>query len=626
MTVPAAVPASFTPPSTPAGAPDRPWFAHYGAVPRSLAPYPDLSLGACVRRAAERWRDRPALTFYGATTSFAELDRHVERFAAALQALGVRRGDRVALMLPNCPQFVVAFYGALRAGAIAVGINPLYTPRELAHVLRDSEAAVFVALAPMLRAYDAIDGATPVRHVVVASLEDAMPAAVAAGYVAKARAEGTYVEAPRRAGLHHFAPLLENAPNEATPVPVDPAREVAVLQYTGGTTGTSKGAMLTHRNLVANCLQTRAASPQLRDGEEVTIAVLPFFHIYGLTVVLNMSVVSGGATLVVLPRFDAGEVLAAVARARATVLPMVPSMYVALNAALTAAEAGAAEGTAAPDLSSLRLANAGGAALPPEVGREFERRVGIPVHEGYGLSEASPVTHFNPGWLPPREGTVGLAVPDVDAKVVDADGRRVAPGAVGELCVRGPNVMLGYWNRADETARALRPGPADEADDGFGGPGPWLHTGDLARVEPDGYTRIVDRAKDMLLVGGYNVYPREVEEVLYEHPAVLEAAAYGVPDAYLGEVARAAVVLRPGADATAAALAAFCAERLAPYKRPRVVEVRDALPKSTVGKLLRRVLRDEAAAAAAPNAATPNDAAAPGAAAGPTSHAPPTPA
>ena len=606
MTVPAAAP------GTPA--PDRPWFAHYGGVPRTLAPYPDVSLGACVRRAAERWGDRPALTFYGAVTSFAELDRRVERFAAALQELGVRRGDRVALMLPNCPQFVVAFYGALRAGAAAVGINPLYTPRELAHVLRDSGAEVFVALAPMLRAYDAIEGATPVRHVVVASLEDAMPAAVAAGYVAKARAEGTYVEPPRRVGVHRFARLLDDAPAAAAPVPVEPARDVAVLQYTGGTTGTSKGAMLTHRNVVANCLQMRAVSPQLRDGEEVTVAVLPFFHIYSLTVVLNMSVVTSGATLVVLPRFDAAEVLAAVARARATVLPLVPSMYVGLNAALTAAAAAGAEGTMPPDLSSLRLANSGGAPLPPEVAREFGRRAGVPVHEGYGLSEASPVTHFSPGWLPPREGSIGLPVPDVDSKVVDAAGRRVPPGDVGELCVRGPNVMLGYWNRPDETAHALRAAPGDGhgdggdgGDDGYGGRGPWLHTGDLARAEADGYVTIVDRAKDMLLVGGYNVYPREIEEVLYEHPAVLEAAAYGVPDAYLGEVARAAVVLRPGAAASPEALAAHCAERLAPYKRPRAVEVRDALPKSTVGKLLRRVLRDEAAArAAAPNASPPN--------------------
>jgi long-chain acyl-CoA synthetase len=442
----------------------------------------------------------------------------------------------------------------------------------------------------MLRAFDAIDGETPVRHVVAASLEEAMPAPVAAGYVAKARAEGTYAEVPDRPGLHRFARLVAEAPARAEPVAIDAARDVAVLQYTGGTTGTSKGAMLTHLNLVANCLQTKAWSPQLRDGEEVTVAVLPFFHIYGLTVVLNMSVVVGGATLVVLPRFDPAELLATVERSRATVLPLVPSMFVGLNAALGAAEARGER----PDLTSLRLANAGGAAMPPEVAREFTRRVGIPVHEGYGLSEASPVTHFNPGWMPPREGSIGLPIPDIDSKIVDLEGRALPPGEVGELCVRGPNVMLGYRNRPDETARALREDPV-AGDDHHGGHGPWLHTGDLARMEPDGYVAIVDRAKDMILVGGYNVYPREIEEVLYEHPAVQEVAAYGVPDAYLGEVARAAVVLRPGVAATSDALVAHCRERLAPYKTPRVVEVRDALPKSTVGKLLRRVLRDEAA-------------------------------
>jgi long-chain acyl-CoA synthetase len=396
-------------------------------------------------------------------------------------------------------------------------------------VLRDSGAETLVVLAPLLRTYDAVGGDTPVRRVVVASIEDAMPAPVAAGYVAKARAEGTYAEVPARDGLHAFARLAAEAPERAEPVALDVGRAVAVLQYTGGTTGTSKGAMLTHRNLVANCLQTRAWSPQLRDGEEVTVAVLPFFHIYGLTVVLNMSVVAGGATLVVLPRFEPAEVLAAVERARATVLPLVPSMFVGLNAAMGAAEARGER----PDLSSLRLANAGGAAMPPEVAREFTRRVGLPVHEGYGLSEASPVTHFNPGWMPPREGSIGLPVPDVDSKIVDAEGRSLPPGEVGEVCVRGPNVMLGYWNRPDETARALRDDAAG-GDDPVGGRGPWLHTGDLGRMEPDGYVTIVDRAKDMVLVGGYNVYPREIEEVLYEHPAVQEAAAYGVPDAYLG--------------------------------------------------------------------------------------------
>ena len=583
MTVPAApAPAfAFAPHAQPAAS--RPWLAHYGSVPPTLAPYPERPLDASVRDAAARWGDRPALTFAGAATSFAELDAAVERFAAALQHLGVRPGDRVALLLPNCPQFAVAFYGALRAGATAVGINPLYTPRELAHVLRDAGAATLVALAPLVRTFDAIEGETPVRHLIVAALEDAMPAPAAAAYVAAARAAGTYAEVPDRPGLHRMPQLLAGAPARAEPVAVDARRDVAVLQYTGGTTGASKGAMLTHFNLVSNCLQSRAWNPQLVDGEERVVAVLPLFHIYGLTVVLNMGMALSGGTLVVLPRFDAEEVLAAVERARATVLPLVPSMFVGLNAALAAAEARGER----RDLSSVRLANSGGAALPPEVAREFARRSGVEVREGYGLSEASPVTHFTPGWLPPREGSVGLPIPDVESQIVDADGRPLPPDTVGELGVRGPNVMLGYWHRPDETAHALRPGPNDAG-------GPWLHTGDLARMAPDGYVTIVDRAKDMLLVGGYNVYPREIEEVLYEHPAVQEAAAYGVPDAYLGEVARAAVVLRPGAAATPADLVAHCQARLAPFKAPRLVLVRDALPKSTVGKLLRRVLRDEA--------------------------------
>jgi long-chain acyl-CoA synthetase len=489
MTAPTASSPAFAPPVPPPA--DRPWLALYGAVPPSLAPYPERPLDAFLRDAAATWAERTALDFYGAATSYAALDAQVERFAAALQGLGVRPGrPGRARCCPNCPQFVVAFYGALRAGATAVGVNPLYTPRELAHVLRDSGAETLVVLAPLLRTFDAVDQPTPVRHVIVAALDEAMPATVAAAYLARARADGTYVEVPAREGLHRMPALLAAAPAHAEPAALDARAAVAALQYTGGTTGTSKGAMLTHHNLVSNCLQTLAWSPHLVRGAETTIAVLPFFHIYGLTVVLNLNVVAGGATLVVLPRFDAAEVLGAVERHRATVLPMVPSMFIGLNAALAAAEARGER----VDLSSLKSANAGGAPLPAEVASEFHRRTGSPVHEGYGLSEASPVTHFNPSWLPPTMGSVGVPIPDVESRIVDPDGRPLPPDAVGELCVRGPNVMLGYWNRPDETARVLRDHPGDAG-------GPWLHTGDLARMSPLGYVTIVDRAKDMLLVG-----------------------------------------------------------------------------------------------------------------------------
>ncbi len=533
---------------------DRPWLGLYDpGVPRTLEPYPDVPLQDYVRRSAETYGDRAALLFYGGATSFRELADRVDRLATALQRVGVKPGDRVALMLPNCPQFAFAFYAALRAGATVAGVNPLYTPRELRHVLVDSGAETLVVLTPMLRVFDAIAAETSVRRVIVTGIDDYMPAPVAAGYAAKARAEGTYAEAPEREGLYRLTTLIEGAEPAPAPVETNPRDDVAVLQYTGGTTGTSKGAMLTHRNVVSNCLQAHAWSARLADGEEIGIAVLPFFHIYGLTVVLNLSVVAAGTTLVVLPRFDADEVLDAVQKYRATFLPAVPSMFVALS---------------------------------PEVAREFAALAGLAVTEGYGLSEASPTTHANPQGRPPRAGSMGVPIPDVDCKIADADGRPVPVGEVGEICVRGPNVMKGYWRQPEETALVLR-------DDGSGR-GPWLHTGDLARMDDEGYFYIVDRKKDMVLVGGYNVYPREVEEVLFEHAAVQEAAVFGTPDDYLGEVVRAVVVLRPGAVATPDEMIAHCRARLAHYKIPKSVEIRADLPKSGVGKVLRRVLRDEA--------------------------------
>ncbi|HEY0777665.1 MAG TPA: long-chain fatty acid--CoA ligase [Gemmatirosa sp.] len=570
---------------TTTAAPARPWLAQYPAhVPHTLAPYPDLPLDAYVRTAADRFGDRALFLFYGATTSFRELHDRVERFAAALQSLGVRKGDRVALMLPNCPQFAVAFYGALRAGATVLGLNPLYTPRELGHVLRDSGAETFVVLAPMVRVFDAIGGDTPVQRVIVTGIEDAMPAPVAAGYVAKARANGTYAEVADRSGLYRMTALMADDHGPVAPVPVDVDRDVAVLQYTGGTTGASKGAMLSHRNVVANALQSRAWCPQLADGEETAVAIIPFFHIYGLTCALNLSVVATGATLALQPRFDVKDALELLERTRATAFPGVPAMFVAFNAAL------AVDASRAAAFAHLKLVNSGSAPLPVEVAREFTARTGVAIHEGYGLSEASPTTHGQMPGRPPREGTIGVPIPDVDCVIVDEAGHILPTGEGGELCVRGPNVMLGYYGRPDETAAALR-------DHGDGG-APWLHTGDVGVMDEDGVFRIVDRKKDMILVGGFNVYPREIEELLHEHPAVQEAAAFAAPDPYMGEVVRAAVVLRPGATATVDELVAHCRTGLASFKVPRTIDLRDALPRSTVGKVLRRVLRDEAAPAA----------------------------
>lgn len=540
----------------------KPWLRFYEpGVPHSLT-YPAILVPDLLDESASRFPDHTATVFFGAKLTYQELRTSVDRFAAALQRLGLKPGDRVSLHLPNCPQFVIAYYAVMKAGGVAVPFNPLYVEREIAHQLADCGAEIAVTLDMVYPRIAAVRSQTRVREIVVTGVHDYFPPLLRLLYPHKARREGHHVAIPRARDIHRFTDLA-STPATAQPVRVNPS-QVAVLLYTGGTTGTPKGAVLTHRNLICNVLQARSWFTRLRFGQDTVVAVIPFFHSYGMTSAMNFSI-SSGIRLVMLPRFQVDMVLKAIGRYRPQIFPGVPTIYSAINSHPDATKY---------DLRSISACISGAAALPVEVQSRFEALTGGRLVEGYGLTEASPVTHVNPIFGTRRAGSIGIPIPDTDARIVDpnADG-------VGELAIKGPQIMRGYWNNPDETSQALNDG--------------WLLTGDMARMDGDGYFYIVDRKKELILTGGLNVFPREVEEVLYAHPAVQEAAAIGVPDTYRGEVVKVFVVLKSGARATAEEIIDFCRKNLAPYKVPKAVEFRTQLPKSLVGKILRRVLMDE---------------------------------
>ncbi len=540
----------------------RPWLEHYDYWVRPHMNYPRRPLHEILQTTALEVPDRPAVAFLGAELTFAEIKSLSDRFATALARLGVGPGDRVGIMLPNCPQYVFASFAVLRLGAIVVNVNPLYTPREVAVVVADSGMRVLLTLDMLAPVATAARAQASVEHLVVTSIMEYSPAAALAGPV-----DGATTLAELLAGV--AAPDLPR-------VRIDP-EDVAVLQYTGGTTGVPKGAMLTHRNIFANVVQTECwVHAYTRRGEDRYLMVIPFFHIYGFTVGM-MEGAWRGAQLVLVPKYDVEMVLAAIRDYRPTFFPAVPTIYTSLLNHPKAKEFG---------VDKIRLFNSGSAPLPLEVIEQFERMTDGTLNEGYGLSEASPVTHTTATLARRKPGSVGLPIPDTDMKIVDLDAgtREVPVGEEGELCIAGPQIMKGYWNRPDETAIALR----EDADGRV-----WLYTGDVARMDEDGYTFIMQRKKDMIIVAGFNVYPTEVEGVLHTHPAVLEAAVIGVPDAYRGEVVKAFVVLKSGAAATPEELGEHCTRELAEFKVPREIVIRESLLKTAVGKILHRVLRDE---------------------------------
>jgi long-chain acyl-CoA synthetase len=553
--------------------PERPWLVHYEAGVPAEVEVPDIPVDALLRRTAARHPDRSALIFFGKRTSFGELDRAADRFAHVLRRFGVEKGDRVSLHLPTSPAFVIAFMGAMRAGAIAVPMNPLYVERELGILFAQTRPKVSVTIDLLLPRLDRVragDGGTPGR-LVVTGIQDSLPAPIKWLYPLKARREGRWNPAQHTDSTPNLFRLLAEA-DRGTFDSAATASDPAVLQPTGGTTGVPKCATLTQRNLVANAYQVAAWFPGAVDSDEPgsILCPLPLFHIYGLTVDMDYAMLTGSA-LILIPRFDPEMVLKAT-KHRPRLFPGAPIMYQTLAHHPDVGKY---------DLSSIEACISGAAPLPPEVQRDFEAVTGGRVVEGYGLTEASPVTHCNPVHGERRLGTIGLPFPSTDARVVDPEsGDALPPGEVGELVVRGPQVMAGYWERPDETAACL-------SADG------WLRTGDMAQMSADGFFTIVDRAKDLVIVGGINVYPREVEEVLLTHPAVADAAVIGVPEERHGEVPYAFVVLSPGASASEDELLAHCRTNLARYKVPSAVEIRDELPKTMIGKVLRKDLRAE---------------------------------
>jgi long-chain acyl-CoA synthetase len=534
----------------------KPWLEVYRAG--DVEPETQIfegSLYELFSQAVEEHRGKIALSFYGTTFEFERLQALVEKMAASLQAAGVKKGDRVALMLPNCPQYVISFLATVRLGAVVTQINPLYVEREIAYILNDSGAETIVVYADVYGRIKSVLPDTRLKSAIVVDFHGE-PQGLDPGHSS-------------------FGDFLSGDADPASEVDIDPAEDVAALQYTGGTTGVSKGAMLTHRNLVANVQQTIdvfVRDPAQFRGRKC-VGALPFFHIYGLTCVMLFGI-RLGVEQVLLPRFEVEEALAVFENDRPTMFSGVPTMYMAL----LASDADLRK----HHLHDVKIFNSGGSALPVNLKRSFEEKVGKPLFEGYGLSEASPVTHNNPPFLGEgREGSIGIPIPSTDVRIVDAEtGETEMPiGESGELIIKGPQVMKGYWGLPDETAQTLRDS--------------WLYTGDIAKMDESGYFYIVDRKKDMILASGYNVYPREIEEILFEHPDVAEAVAIGVPDEYRGETVKAFVVRRSGASTSEEEILDFCKDRLAAYKTPKAVEFREELPKSAVGKLLRRVLVEE---------------------------------
>jgi long-chain acyl-CoA synthetase len=554
----------------------RPWLRWYAAGVPKQVDIPDVPLYQLLDDAARDFPRRTALAFLGRTVSYGALADSVDRFAGALHGLGLRKGDRVALILPNCPQSVIAFFAVLRLGGVIVQHNPLYTPSELRHQLSDSGATIAIVYDGAYDRLARIRAETELKHVIVTSLAEYLPSGkrlalrLPFGKMRDKR-DQLIAELPEDADVLQFARLLHTPAGTAPQVEITPERDLALLQYTGGTTGLPKGAMLTHRNLVANAHQACAWDPDVQRGDEIVLTALPIFHVYGLTMCLTMPTLIA-ATIVLLPTFELGLLFAAIDKWHPTVFPGVPPMY---------DQVVHSRRTARHDLRSIRTCVSGAMRLPPELVEGFAKVTGGRLVEGYGLTESSPVALANPLDHNARPGTIGVPLPSTEVRIVDRDDptQEVPIGSPGELCVRGPQVFRGYWRQPRESQAMLHKG--------------WLHTADIATMDNDGFVTIIDRKRDVILASGFTIFPSEIEDVLAEHPAVDSCAVVGVAHYYRGETPRAYVVLRKGTQADERELHRFCAARLAAYKVPSAFEFRSDLPRNMLGKVLRRVLRDE---------------------------------
>ena len=565
---------------------EKPWLKYYDEGVPATINYPDIPVDQLLARAAAKYPDLPA-TIFGARVgsrlmdakfSYGQLNDSANRFAAALQKMGVKKGDRVGIMLPSCPQFVIAAYGTWRMGGIVVCCNPLYVAREIEHLAKDSGAETFVVMTSLYERVQSVRARTGINQVVVTNIKEYFPGLLRFLFtLTKEKKEGHRVDISGDPGSIWFQDLIRKAPAQPAPVGID-REDVAVLIYTGGTTGGPKGAQLTHRNLVSNATVNNVWAKS-KEGRDLIVSVMPFFHSYGLTVGMNTPIANCLTSILIPNPRDLQHVLMAIQKHQATFYPGVPTMVVGMNNF---------PGVERYALSSLRFAVSAAAPLAPEVQQRFEEITGCKMLEAYGLTETSPVASMDPVGRP-KDHSVGVPIPDTDIKIVDVETgtQELPPGESGEIIIKGPQVMKGYWNLPEATAKALRVGPDGE-------PG-WFYSADIGYMDEEGYIHMVDRKKDMIIAGGYNIYPTDVEAVLFEHPKVKEAAVIGIPDEQRGETVKAFIVLKEGETATPEEIMAFCRERMAAYKAPRLVEFRLDLPKSLIGKVLRRRLREEEA-------------------------------
>ncbi len=547
-----------------------PWETHYPAGLRWHETFHGKPLYTLLDEAVAQWPEHIALDFFGKTYTYARLGEMVDSIAAGMQKIGVGRGTRVGLFMPNCPQYVMCYYAALKVGATLVNFNPLYSHHEIEYQLKDAhvEVMVTVNLTVTYGKLTPFIGNSSLRKVIICNFAEAMPMAKRALFVAAKQKD--IFNAPKDSYHITLNEMLENPP-QVTPPNILPDSHIAVLQYTGGTTGVPKGAMLTHSNLYINTLQCSRWMVGLEPGKETMLAVIPFFHVFSMTVALNLAIASG-YTIIIHPKFDLKHVLADINDKKPTIMPGVSTLYATINNARNLDKY---------DLSSIKMCISGGGPLPVDVKEKFEKLTGCALVEGYGLTETSPVVSCNPLQGGGKTGSIGQPFPGTTMEIIDSEDHETPMpiGEIGEVCVRGPQVMAGYLNRPDETDNVIRNGR--------------LHTGDLGRMDADGYFYIVGRSKEMIIVGGYKVYPRNVEEVIYTHPAVLECAVVGLEHPTRGQMIKAYVVLREGQTLDEPTLKEHIKGNISAYAVPHAFEFRSELPKNNIGKILKRVLVDE---------------------------------
>jgi long-chain acyl-CoA synthetase len=551
----------------------KPWLKFYDRnVPHSLHPYPTHPLHIFLERSARDYPDRPAVIFQDHVLTYRQLNDQADRLAAALFALGVQKGDRVGLFMPNVPQFPIAFYGILKANAVVAALSPLEAPAQIAHKLNYCETQTLLVLDTLYERFKSVQEQTPVQQVIVSDTQ---------AYTATANSGATPASPKLRDRDVWMQALLQRHSAQERPPTKVHGDDTAVFQFTGGTTGVPKAAVGPHASLVANTLQVQAWLSDTQKGKEVTLMAIPLYHVYGMVFGMSYSVASAAALVMIPDPRNMTDLLENIETWRPTVFPSVPTMYNAINNHPRVRNGEV-------DLSSIRDCISGSAPLMQETQQRFEALTGASLREGYGLSEAPTATHCNPMHGQNRRGSIGLPFPDVECRIVNLDdGVTDLPAdEIGELVIHAPNLMRDYWKMPEETARALRPGPQGKR---------WLHTGDIAKMDRDGYFYLVDRKSDMIIASGFKVYPTNVEKVLSQHPKILEVCIAGVPDPYRGETVKAWVVLKPGEKATEQEIIKWAkdSQQLAVYEYPRQVEFRDALPKTMVGKVLRRILAQE---------------------------------